>query len=271
MNECISIKSLDKILQQRQPQKQNSYTPQSLLTPNTSPNSRLRVLSPTNKLDSTDKIYRTSNSIKYFQQMNKRDILQKKMNLLTAKLKTNKTEVIKEDNVFSDRLLITSFENFVNETDQKLQKLCYWIGKSPQNNQNLQPIIVNNEEQIENFEQKIIKTKKNLQEQKQQLKYAKQKYQSNKQQLQQLKFELDQLNEDQKILEISTNNRSLKDEIVYNRQSILKHKQILLTVDQFIKKYLKEQLLNQNCQIGEYINKFNDIYMQMQTTLDQQI
>lgn len=42
------------------------------------------------------------------------------MNLLTAKLKTNKTEVIKEDNVFSDRLLITSFENFVNETDQKL-------------------------------------------------------------------------------------------------------------------------------------------------------
>lgn len=42
------------------------------------------------------------------------------MNLLTAKLKTNTTEILKEDNVFSDRLLITSLENFVNQTDRKL-------------------------------------------------------------------------------------------------------------------------------------------------------
>ena len=59
MNEFISIKSLDKILYQRQPSKQNSCTPKSVLTPNTSPNSRLRILSPTNQLNSTEKFNRT--------------------------------------------------------------------------------------------------------------------------------------------------------------------------------------------------------------------
>lgn len=52
--------------------------------------------------------------------MNRRDLQQKKMTLKTGKLQTNKTEIMKEDNEFSDRLLLTSFENFVNETDQKL-------------------------------------------------------------------------------------------------------------------------------------------------------
>lgn len=47
----------------------------------------------------------------------RRDALKKKLNFLTAKLKSNKSEIIKEENAFSDRLLITSFENFVNETD----------------------------------------------------------------------------------------------------------------------------------------------------------
>ncbi|CAD8141999.1 unnamed protein product [Paramecium octaurelia] len=271
MNELISIKSLDKILYQRQPQKQNSCTPTTLFTPNTSPNSRLRILSPTNKLDSRNKFNQPQTPSQQFKTMIKRDALKKKMNLLTAKLQTNKTEIIKEENAFSDRLLITSFENFVNETDQKLQNLCTWISKSPQNISNSQPKIPINEEQIENFEKKIIKTKQILQEKRDQLKYAKQQYQSNKQLLQQLKFELDQLNEDQKILEISTTNRSLKDEIVQHRQNLIKHKQMLLKVDQFISKNLKEQLLTEDCEFGKYINKFNNIFMQMLITLDKQI
>ncbi|CAD8052082.1 unnamed protein product [Paramecium sonneborni] len=271
MIEFNSIKSCDKILYQRQPSKQNSCTPKSVFTPNTSPNSRLRILSPTNKLDSTEKFNRTQNSTQQFQNMIRRDLIKKKMNLLTATLQTNKTEIIKEENAFSDRLLMSSFENFVNETDQKLQKICHWISKSPQSISNSQPIIPVKEGQIENFEKKIIKTKQILEEKRQQLKYAKQQYQQNKQLLKQMKFELDQLNEDQKILEISTTNRSLKDEIVYNRQSIIKHKQILTKVDQFINKYLKEQLLTEDCQFGKYISKFNNIYMQMLITLDKQI
>ncbi|CAD8048562.1 unnamed protein product [Paramecium sonneborni] len=271
MNEFISIKSLDKILSQRFPSKQNSYTPKSMLTPNTSPNSRLRILSPTNKLDSTDKFNKTQNSTQQFQNMIRRDILKKKMNLLTAKLQTNKTEIIKEDNTFSDRLLMSNFENFVNETDQKLQKICHQINKSPQSISNSQPIIPIQEGQIENFEKKIIKTKQILQEKRQLLKYAKQQYQSNKQLLQQLKFELDQLNEDHNLLEIITTNRSLKNEIVNNRQSIIKHKQIIMKVDQFIKKYLKDQLLTEDCEFAHYISKFNNIYMQMLITLEEQI
>ncbi|CAD8049901.1 unnamed protein product [Paramecium primaurelia] len=271
MNEFISIKSLDKILYQRQPQKQNSCTPTSFLTPNTSPNSRLRILSPTNKLDQTDKFNQTQNPSQQFKTMIKRDALKKKMNLLTAKLQTNNTQIIKEENAFSDRLIITSFEKFVNETDQKSQKLLNCISKSPKSISNSQHKIPVSEEQIENFEKKIIKTKQILQEKREQLKYAKQQYQSNKQLLQQLKFELDQLNEDQQILEISTTNKSLKDEIVQHRQNLIKHKQMLLKVDQFISKYLKEQMLTQDCQFGHYINKFNNIFMQMLITLDQQI
>ncbi|CAK55834.1 unnamed protein product (macronuclear) [Paramecium tetraurelia] len=271
MNEFICIQSLDKIIHQRQPKIQNSYTPKSLLTPNTSSKQKLRGLSPTNKLHSTDKYYLFKNGTKCYQNEIKRDVQQKKMNPLTSKQQINRTEIVKEDNTFSDRLLITSFENFVNETDQKLQKLCHWMSKSPHTIQNPQPILVGNEEQVESYEQKIIKTKKILQEKRQQLKFAKQQYESNKKLLEQLKYELDQLNEDQKILEISTNNRSLKDEIVYNRQSIIKHKQILQKVNEFITKELKEQLLSQDCQFGEYVNKFNNIYMQMQITLDKQI
>lgn len=58
-----------------------------------------------------------------YQNLIRRDALKKKLNFLTAKLKSNKSEIIKEENAFSDRLLITSFENFVNDTDLKLNKI----------------------------------------------------------------------------------------------------------------------------------------------------
>jgi hypothetical protein len=42
---------------------------------------------------------------------------------LTPTLAQNKSETMCSDEVFSDRILIKSFENFVTDTDEKLKKI----------------------------------------------------------------------------------------------------------------------------------------------------